>query len=71
MRSTGAYKNGAKIFSYFDPQGGMQVPEQHRRHRCMGMWKSGLDGTMTWAYIHIWTPTARLDDAGMKEGGIP
>ena len=66
-----AHEAGHKIFSYFDPQGGMQVPEQHRRHRCMGMWKSGLDGTMTWAYIHIWTPTARLDDAAMKEGGLP
>ncbi len=66
-----AHEHGNKAFSYFDPQGGQQVPEQHRRHRCMGMWKSGLDGTMTWAYIHIYTPTARLDDPGMQDGGIP
>ena len=56
-----AHEHGNKAFSYFDPQGGQQVPEQHRRHRGMGMWKSGLDGTMTWAYVHIWTPTVRLD----------
>ena len=56
-----AHEHGNKAFSYFDPQGGQQVPEQHRRHRGMGLWKSGLDGTMTWAYVHIWTPTIRLD----------
>ena len=66
-----AHDRGHKIFSYFDPQGGMQVPEQHRRHRGMGLWKTGLDGTMTWAYIHIWTPTARMADPQMKEQGIP
>jgi len=61
-----SHEHGNKAFSYFDPQGGQQVPEQHRRHRGMGMWKSGLDGTMTWAYIHIWTPTARLDTTKMQ-----
>ena len=66
-----AHGRGNKVFSYFDPQGGQQVPEQHRRHRGMGMWKSGLDGTMTWAYIHIWWPTARPNDPAIKEGGVP
>ena len=66
-----AHENGHKIFSYFDPQGGQQVPEQHRRHRGLGLWKVGLDGTMTWAYIHIYTPTARLDDATMQDQGVP
>ena len=65
-----AHEHGNKVFSYFDPQGGQQVPEQHRRHRGMGLWKSGLDGTMTWAYVHIWTPTARLDDPGTKDSGV-
>ena len=65
-----AHGRGNKVFSYFDPQGGQQVPEQHRRHRGMGMWKSGLDGTMTWAYIHIWTPTARLNDPAMQDNGV-
>ncbi|MEO2017878.1 MAG: hypothetical protein ABGZ53_26300 [Fuerstiella sp.] len=66
-----AHEHGHKIFSYFDPQGGMQVPEQHRRHRGLGLWKSGLDGTMTWAYLHIWTRTAQLDDPSMQDAGIP
>ena len=35
------------------------------------MWKSGLDGTMTWAYINIWTPTARLNDPAFEDGGVP
>ena len=65
-----AHEHGNKAFSYFDPQGGQQVPEQHRRHRCLGMWKSGLDGTMTWAHTHIWTPTARLDDPSVKDHGV-
>ena len=66
----GAHQFGNKIFSYFDPQGGQQVPEQHRRHRGLGMWKAGLDGTMTWAYIHIYTPTPRLGDPDIKDKGI-
>ena len=65
-----AHDHGNKAFSYFDPQGGQQVPEQHRRHRGMGMWKAGLDGTMTWAYIHIWTPTARMGDPYTEDNGV-
>ena len=26
---------------------------------------------MAWAYVHIWTPTARLDDAHQQDKGIP
>ena len=66
-----AHDRGHKIFSYFDPQGGQQVPQQHRLHRGMGMWKAGLDGTMTWAYIHIWTPTVRLNDPDLQDRGVP
>ena len=66
----GAHQHGNKIFSYFDPQGGMQAPEQHRRHRGLGLWKAGLDGTMTWAYIHIYTRTAWLDAPSIKDHGI-
>ena len=62
------HEHGHKIFSYFDPQGGMQVPEQHRRHRGMGLWKTGLDGTMTWAYINIWSATDHAwGDLGSEE----
>jgi hypothetical protein len=63
----GAHEKGHKIFTYFDPQGGMQVPEMHRRHRGLGLWKTGLDGTMTWAYIHINTPTARTNNPLTKQ----
>ena len=65
----GAHKHGAKVFSYFDPQAGMQVPQMHRRHRGLGLWKTGLDGTMTWAYIHIWTKTIRPDDPDVQDSG--
>ena len=67
----GAHEHGHKIFSYFDPQGGMPVPELHRRHRGLGMWKTGLDGTMTWAYIHIYWKTARLDSPDIEDSGVP
>ena len=65
-----AHEHGHKIFSYFDPSGKALVPEQHRRHRGMGLWKSGLDGTMTWAYTHIWTPTVRLNDPKIQDNGL-
>lgn len=63
-----AHQRGNKVFTYFDPQGGQPFPEYHRRHRGMGLWKTGLDGTMTWAYIHIWTPTVRLNDPRFEDG---
>ena len=49
----GVHKNGFRIFSYMDPIGGRTLPKLHRRNRGLGLWKSGLDGTMTWAYTHI------------------
>ncbi len=65
-----AHKNGNRIFTYFDPQGGQPFPEYHRRHRGLGLWKAGLDGTMTWAYIHIWSKTVRPDDPRVKGDGV-
>jgi hypothetical protein len=65
-----AHQNGNKIFSYFDPQGGQPFPQYHRRHRGLGLWKTGLDGTMTWAYIHIWSKTLRADDPAIKDNGV-
>jgi hypothetical protein len=67
----GAHGHGHKIFSYFDPQGGMPVPELHRRHRGLGMWKTGLDGTMTWAYIHIYWKTPHPDSPEVQDSGVP
>ena len=66
----GAHRNGNKIFTYFDPQGGQPFPEYHRRHRGLGLWKTGLDGTMTWAYIHIWSRTLRPDDPKIQDNGV-
>ena len=49
----GVHANGFRIFTYMDPIGGQTVPGLHRRNRGLGLWKSGLDGSMTWAYTHI------------------
>jgi len=53
---SGTHKRGYKIFTYFDPVGGVALPEVHRRIKGIGMWKSGTDGTMTWCYSHIAPP---------------
>ena len=67
----GVHKNGFKMFTYFDPQGGQPVPEDHRRHRGLGFWKTGLDGTMTWAYTNLLDrPVLALDDPDIKDNGI-
>jgi hypothetical protein len=65
-----AHQSGNKIFTYFDPQGGQPFPEYHRRHRGLGLSKTGIDGTMTWAYIHIWSRTLRPNDPVIKENGV-
>ena len=52
----GVHQNGFKIFTYFDLVAGSPFPEVHRRIRGLGMWKAGLDGTMTWSYSHIAKP---------------
>ena len=49
----GVHEKGYKIFTYMDPIAGMPLPELHRRNKGLGLWKVGLDGTMTWAYTHI------------------
>ena len=66
----GVHKNGLKIFTYFDPQGGQPFPQYHRRHRGMGLWKIGLDGTMTWAYVHIGQKAPSPDDQAVKDNGM-
>ena len=47
------HQNDYDIFTYMDPVAGEALPEVHRRFRGLGLWKVGLDGTMTWAYTHI------------------
>ena len=49
----GAHQKGFKIFTYMDPLGGEVLPALHRRNRGLGLWKAGLDGTMTWSYTHL------------------
>jgi len=49
----GFHQNGFKVFTYMDPLAGCHLVELHRRNRGLGLWKAGLDGTMTWAYTHI------------------
>ena len=45
--------HGHRIFTYMDPMAGYTLPQTHRRMRGLGLWKTGLDGTMTWSYAHI------------------
>ena len=46
----GVHKNGFRIFTYMDPHMGQMLPKLHRRNRGLGLWKAGLDGTMTGVY---------------------
>ena len=47
------HAHGDRVLAYMDPTGGQTLPEAQRRARGLGLWKVGLDGTMTWAYTHI------------------
>ena len=47
------HEQGYRLFTYMDPLAGYTFPEVHRRMRGLVMWKSGLDGTMTWSYAHL------------------
>jgi hypothetical protein len=41
---------GKTIFSYGNPQGGVEDPEIYRRNYGLLLWHSGYDGAMTYAY---------------------
>ena len=43
---------GRKVMSYANPQGGMEWPENYRRHYGLELWHAGLDGACTYAYQH-------------------
>jgi len=49
---------GSLIFSYADPQVGVEEPETYRRNYGLLLWKAGFDGAMDYAYQdsfgHIW-----------------
>ena len=51
----GIHRQGRKIFTYMNPMAGFPLPELHRRNTGLGMWRIGFDGTMTWAYAHIYS----------------
>ncbi len=40
------------IFSYANPQVGVEEPETYRRNYGLGLWKAGYDGAMNYAYQH-------------------
>jgi hypothetical protein len=48
----GVHERGFRIFTYMDVYSGSVFVDSQRRDRGLGLWKSGLDGTMTWAYNH-------------------
>lgn len=50
------HQAGHRVMTYMDPCAGHVWVEHHRRMRGLGLWKAGLDGTMTWAYTHITQP---------------
>jgi hypothetical protein len=47
---------GKKIFSYGNPQGGLENPEIYRANYGIGFWSVGYDGEMTYAYQHSMGP---------------
>ncbi len=74
----GVHHNGFKIFTYADPPGGHAQPDMHRRNRGLGLWKTGVDGTMTWTYSTFVDRGAGAPDRrpkpndpdGMNVGGL-
>lgn len=50
------HSQGHKVFTYMDPVGGAAWPDDQRRCRGLGMYKVGVDGTMTWAWTHYRQP---------------
>ena len=62
------HARGAKVFTYMDPVGGMPWPDSHRRLRGAGLWQSGLDGTMTWAWTHYRAAAITDDQVGQETG---
>ena len=50
----GVHRFGNKILTYMNPTAGVPLPEYQRRNEGLGLWRVGFDGTMTWAYTHIY-----------------
>ena len=65
------HQNGYDIFTYMDPNAGQALPEAHRLFRGLGLWKVGLDGTMTWAYTHINNNDVSFADFDPNQDTLP
>ena len=46
------HRNGHKIFSYANPQVGVENPEIYRQNYGFALWNAGYDGAMDYAYQH-------------------
>lgn len=46
----GVHKFNNKVFVYSDPQGGVENPMLNRKKFGFELWRSGVDGSMTYAY---------------------
>ncbi len=46
------HEAGKKIYSYANPQGGVENPEIYRRNFGLLLWKYGIDGACTFAYAY-------------------
>jgi hypothetical protein len=47
------HANGFKIFSYANPQAGVEIPEVYRRNYGIALWKAGYDGAINYCYCTI------------------
>jgi hypothetical protein len=56
---------GKRIYSYGDPQAGIENPEIYRKNYGVALWNAGYDGTMPFAYQHkyedIWNDFDSLE----------
>ena len=52
------------IFSYANPQVGVEEPETYRRNYGLALWKAGYDGAMNYAYQHNFGDIYVDDDHG-------
>ncbi len=48
------HSEGHKIFSYANPQSGLEEPERYRRNFGLALAAAGYDGGMTYIYYHGW-----------------
>jgi len=46
------HSNGKRIYSYGDPQAGVENPEIYRKNYGVTLWNAGYDGTMPFSYQH-------------------